>query len=61
MPGGPRARERLGAAPRGPMMIDVLETLSIEPEIADIAALAVVGHEIACLGADGTIEIVPVP
>jgi hypothetical protein len=43
------------------MMIDVLETLSIEPEVADIAALAVLGHEIACLGADGTIEIVPVP
>jgi hypothetical protein len=64
VPEGARGRLRvdyLARHTRGPTMIDVLDTLSIEPDVAEIVALAIVGHDIACLGADGTVEVVPVP
>jgi len=44
-------------------MIEVLETLTIDPALPDVAALAFSpdSHAIACLSRSGAIEIVPVP
>lgn len=53
----------LSPATKGPRVIEILDTQWIEPGIGDLAALAFdpPGHHIACLGADGRVEVVPVP
>jgi len=47
---------------KGPAVVELLDTLWIDPDRAPVAlALDRAGRRIACLAADGAVEIVPVP
>ncbi|MEO8551218.1 MAG: hypothetical protein ABI678_14650 [Kofleriaceae bacterium] len=65
-PTGERGRLRidyLSPAPDGPATVETLDTLSIDPELPDIVALAFSrdSRQLACLASTGAIEIVPTP
>ncbi len=53
----------LAPAAKGPRAVEILDTQWIEPGLGELCALAFepAGHRIACLGADGGVEIAPVP
>jgi hypothetical protein len=44
-------------------MLEIIDTLSIDPDLAEIAAIAFSpdSRRIACLGTDGNLDVVPVP
>lgn len=48
---------------KGPPEIDVVDTLWLDPDVATIAAIAFSAdsHGLACLGGDGSVDVVPVP
>lgn len=65
-PEGARGRLRidyLAPAERGPATVETIDTLSIEPDLPDIVALAFSrdSRQLACLASTGAIEIVPTP
>jgi len=65
-PPGARGRLRvdyLSPAEVGPGTVEVLDTLSIDPELPDVVAVAFSrdSRQLACLASTGAIEIVPVP
>jgi len=65
-PDGERGRLRidyLSPAPTGPATVETIDTLSIDPELPDIVALAFSrdSRQLACLASTGAIEIVPTP
>jgi len=65
-PTGQRGRlriEYLDADAKGPVDVAVTSVLAIEPDLGDLAAIAVSPdrRSIACAASDGTVEIVPVP
>ena len=67
-PPGARGRLRVdylspAQATSGSGTVDVLDTLSIDPELPDVVAVAFSrdSRQLACLASTGTIEIVPVP
>jgi len=53
----------LDPEPSGGPMIDVLDTLWIDPSVRDVVALAISpdSRSIACLASDGSLEIIVVP
>lgn len=66
IPEGARGRVRvdyLSHDADGPPTVAVLDTLTIEPALRDVVALAFSrdSRDLACLASDGTIEVVPVP
>ncbi|MEO8841622.1 MAG: hypothetical protein ABI591_20585 [Kofleriaceae bacterium] len=65
-PEGARGRLRidyLSPAETGPATVETIDTLSIEPDLPDIIALAFSrdSRQLACLASTGAIEIVPTP
>jgi hypothetical protein len=65
-PDGARGRLRidyLSPAETGPATVETIDTLSIEPDLPDIIALAFSrdSRQLACLASTGAIEIVPTP
>ena len=65
-PEGARGRLRidyLSPAASGPATVETLDTLSIDPALPDIVALAFSrdSRQLACLASTGAIEIVPTP
>lgn len=65
-PEGERGRlriEYLSPSPTGGATVETIDTLSIEPELPDIVALAFSrdSRQLACLASTGAIEIVPTP
>jgi hypothetical protein len=65
-PEGSRGRLRidyLSPEPTGGATVDVIDTLSIEPALPDLIALAFSrdSRQLACLSSTGAIEIVPTP
>ncbi len=65
-PEGARGRLRidyLSPEPTGNATVDIIDSLSIEPALADIVALAFSrdSRQLACLASSGAIEIVPTP
>jgi hypothetical protein len=64
-PAGARGRlvvDYLARSPSGASMVELVDTLAIDPEV-ELAAIAFSpdSRRIACLGSDGRLEIVPVP
>ena len=61
--GAPLRVDYLSPERRGPAQIEVLDTLRLDPGLPDLLALAFSAdsHGLACLAADGSIEVVPVP
>jgi hypothetical protein len=53
----------LAPEPKGAPVVEIQDTLWIDPDLDDLVAIAFdsSGRRIACLGADGNVEIVPVP
>lgn len=65
-PDGERGRLRidyLSPATTGPATVETIDTLSIDPELPDIVALAFSrdSRQLACLASTGAIDIVPTP
>ena len=65
-PPGARGRivvDYLSSAATGGAAIEIVDTMSIDPSLADVAAIAFApdARRIACLASDGSLEIVPVP
>jgi len=65
-PEGARGRLRidyLSPEPTGNATVDILDSLSIEPALPDIVALAFSrdSRQLACLASSGAMEIVPTP
>lgn len=65
-PPGARGRlrvEYLSPNDEGPATVEVLDALSLDPDLPDVVALAFSrdSRSIACLASDGAIEVVPVP
>ncbi|MEP6863582.1 MAG: hypothetical protein ABJE66_23355, partial [Deltaproteobacteria bacterium] len=65
-PAGARGRLRidyLSPAAEGAATVETIDTLSIEPELPDLIALAFSrdSRQLACLSSTGAIEIVPTP
>jgi hypothetical protein len=65
-PEGARGRLRidyLSPAETGPATVETIDTLSLEPDLPDIIALAFSrdSRQLACLASTGAIEIVPTP
>jgi hypothetical protein len=66
IPEGARGRVRvdyLSHDADGPPTVTVIDTLTIEPALPDVIAVAFSrdSRDLACLASDGTIEVVPVP